>query len=118
MQKPKDAPCDYCKLPLSQNTFVDEIFRSHFTVCGHLLCSKCLPQFEHAVAIAKDELGLRCPLCEVPINGDHLQQGSPIIADELNEDGVSSKVTGLLADLVKNAGKGKRYAKSCAIEPR
>ena len=112
-QKPKDDYCDYCKLHLSQNIIVDELFNGHFTVCGHLLCSQCLPQFEHAVAISKDEIGLRCPLCHTRINGDYLQQGSPNLADELNENGASSKVLGLLADLEENAGKGKRYAKSC-----
>ena len=90
-QKPKDDRCDYCELQLSQNIIVDEHFNGHFTVCGHLLCSQCLPQFEHAVAKSKDESGLRFPLCHTGMIGDFLHQGCPNIADWLIENGVRPK---------------------------
>ncbi|KAH8812889.1 SNF2 family N-terminal domain-containing protein [Xylogone sp. PMI_703] len=106
-QRSKDAQCDYCKSRMPQNELANDLFNGHFTICGHLLCSRCLAQFEHELAIAKSDQGLRCPLCQAPINGDYLQQNNTAVEDILREDGVSSKVLGLLEDLKKNADKGK-----------
>jgi DNA repair exonuclease SbcCD ATPase subunit len=87
---------------------------------GHLICSNCLPQFEEALATAKDARDRVCPLCGEELPGDYLvlnraeamlgqlgrqQQESTI---SFQADGFSSKINALLANIEKTNIHDKR----------
>jgi hypothetical protein len=53
--------CDSCKSDLSDTILVDSLCNGHYTTCGHLICSNCLPRFEQALATAKEAKDRVCP---------------------------------------------------------
>jgi hypothetical protein len=112
--------CDSCKTDLSDAILVNSLCNGHYTTCGHLICSNCLPQFEEALATAKDAKGRVCPLCGEDLPGDYLvlnkaeamlgqlgrqQQESTV---SFQADGVSSKINALLANIEKTNSQDKR----------
>jgi SNF2-related domain len=112
--------CDSCKTDLSDVILVDSLCNGHYTTCGHLICSSCLPRFEQALAIAKDAKGRVCPLCGEELPGDYLvlnragamlgrlgrkQQESTV---SFQADGFSSKINALLANIEKANVQDKR----------
>jgi hypothetical protein len=111
-QPKQDAQCDFCGCSISSEMLGDDPFSSHFTVCGHFLCSKCVPDFEHKLAISKDETGLQCPLCHTRLTGDYFQSDSITQADYFNEEGESTKILALIGDIERNVTKGKGYVVS------
>jgi SNF2 family DNA or RNA helicase len=64
--------CDSCKTDLADEILVDSLCNGHYTTCGHLICSECLPQFEQALATATDATERVCPLCGQGLPGDYL----------------------------------------------
>lgn len=108
--------CDSCKKDLSDTILVDSLCNGHYTTCGHLICSKCLPQFEQALATAKEAKDRICPLCGQELPGDYLvlSRAEAMLGKlgrQLQEctlsfqpDGVSSKINALLAN-VENTNK-------------
>jgi SWI/SNF-related matrix-associated actin-dependent regulator of chromatin subfamily A3 len=113
------SQCGYCHQNISRDILVDHLFNGHFTVCGHLICSACLPLFEQQLAISRKSFGLQCPLCDTRLDGDYLLNEKPRrdnseektspIAQYFRNSGVSSKVQGLLQDIEKNTSQEKRY---------
>jgi SNF2 family DNA or RNA helicase len=112
--------CDSCKTDLSDAILVDSLCNGHYTTCGHLICSNCLPQFEQALTTAKDAKGRVCPLCGEELPGDYLvlnraeamlgqlgrqQQESTV---SFQTDGFSSKINALLANVEKTNAQDKR----------
>jgi SNF2 family DNA or RNA helicase len=112
--------CDSCKVDLSDAVLVDSLCNGHYTTCGHLICSNCLPRFEEALATAKDARDRVCPLCGEELPGDYLvlnraeamlgqlgrqQQESTI---SFQADGFSSKINALLANIEKTNIQDKR----------
>ncbi|RDW85273.1 hypothetical protein BP6252_02863 [Coleophoma cylindrospora] len=108
-----DTQCDLCGCHMSREVFGDDLLSSHFTVCGHLLCSKCAPEFEHRIATAKDENGLQCPLCQARLAEDHFQSDNIATGEYFRDDGESSKIAALLEDIEKNKNRGKSIIFSC-----
>jgi SNF2 family DNA or RNA helicase len=112
--------CDSCKADLSDAILMDSLCNGHYTTCGHLICSNCLPRFEQALATAKDAKGRVCPLCGEELPGDYLvlsraeamlgqlgrqQQVSTV---SFQADGFSSKINALLANVAKTNAQDKR----------
>jgi SNF2 family DNA or RNA helicase len=112
--------CDSCKKDLSDTILVDSLCNGHYTTCGHLICSKCLPQFEQALATAKEAKDRICPLCGQELPGDYLvlSRAEAMLGKlgrQLQEctlsfqpDGVSSKINALLANVEKTNKNDKR----------
>ncbi|KAN0090617.1 SNF2 family N-terminal domain containing protein [Hyaloscypha variabilis] len=111
--------CDSCKADLADKIQVDSLCNVHYTTCGHLICSGCLPLFEHALATAKDAKDRVCPLCGQELSGDYLvisraeamlgQLGRQLQECSLSfrPDGVSSKINALLKNIHNTNGKDK-----------
>ncbi|PMD57824.1 uncharacterized protein K444DRAFT_592612 [Hyaloscypha bicolor E] len=111
--------CDSCKTDLSDKILVDSLCNGHYTTCGHLICSECLPQFEQALATAKDAKDRVCPLCGQELPGDYLVLSRAEamlgqIGRQLQEcplsfrpDGVSSKIKALLTNIENTSAQDK-----------
>lgn len=103
--------CDSCKADLADKILVDNLCNGHYTTCGHLICSDCLPRFEQALATAKYAKDRVCPLCGEELSGDYLVLGRAEamfgqLGHQLQEcsltfrpDGVSSKINALLTNI-------------------
>ncbi|KAE8448005.1 hypothetical protein EG329_009928 [Mollisiaceae sp. DMI_Dod_QoI] len=103
--------CDSCKTDLSDEVLVGSLCSGHYTACGHLVCSRCLPQFEQALATAKDVKDRVCPICGQELPGDYLvlsraeamlsQLGRQLQERSLpfRPDGFSSKINALLRNI-------------------
>jgi SWI/SNF-related matrix-associated actin-dependent regulator of chromatin subfamily A3 len=113
--------CDSCKTDLSDKILLDSLCNGHYTTCGHLICSECLPQFEQALATAKDAKDRVCPLCGQELPGDYLvltraeamlgQIGRQLQECSLSfrPDGVSSKIKALLTNIENTSAQDKRF---------
>lgn len=112
-QSNKNAQCDSCGCSVTPEMLGDDLLSSHFTICGHFLCSKCVPDFEYKLAISKDETGLQCPLCHTRLTEDnYFQSDNTVQADYFNKDGESTKILALIDDIERNMTKGKGYVAS------
>ncbi len=112
--------CDSCKKDLSDTILVDSLRNGHYTTCGHLICSKCLPRLEQALATAKDAKERISPLCGHELPGDYLVLSRAeamlgLLGRQVQEcalsfqhDGVSSKINALLANVENTKKKDKR----------
>jgi SNF2 family DNA or RNA helicase len=113
--------CDSCKTDLSDAILVDSLCNGHYTTCGHLICSNCLPRFEQALATAKEVKDRVCPLCGQELPGDYLvlSRAEAILGklgrqfQECNLsfqlDGFSSKINALLANIENTNAQDKRF---------
>lgn len=118
-QKSNGYHCEDCKLDMSKDLLIDNLFNGHFTVCGHLLCSNCLLNFERKLSINKDDLGLHCPICQKKLDRDYILNERPnqtagkdkpeSILEYFRSTGYSSKVQGLLEDIEKTNSQEKWY---------
>jgi SNF2 family DNA or RNA helicase len=112
--------CDSCKKDLSATILVDSLCNGHYTTCGHLICSKCLPRFEQALAAAKEAKDRICPLCGQELPGDYLvlSRAEAMLGKlgrrlqectlSFQPDGVSSKINALLTNVENTNKKDKR----------
>jgi hypothetical protein len=111
--------CDFCKIDLSDAILVNNLCNGHYTTCGHLICSKCLPRFEQALATARNSKGRICPLCGKRLPGDYLvlDKAEAMLGPKIQRptpsfraDGVSSKIDALLANIENTNSRDKRFA--------
>ena len=118
LEERRDAKCAYCNLSVTGLKDIEDNVIGNFTVCGHLLCSGCVPRFENGLKTG--ESNLRCPLCLRTITQNFLASDKNVperagsdpstTLRYFEEHGVSSKVSTLVADLKRNMNEGKRYA--------
>lgn len=112
LQEEGKAECVYCNLEI---TGLEGKHRGNFTVCGHLICSSCLPLFEKAIQ-QDNKPTTHCPLCQEKITQNYLvrEQNASVAArkyQKINrfiEYGISSKVSTLLQDIKNWEDDGKR----------
>ena len=110
-----DAACAYCNLRVSGMTGEKQGSKGYFTVCGHLLCSKCIPQFEEKLIVNHGSNNSGCPLCLKQISKDYLVQSkkqskvgnADLKAMNLNKSGISTKITSLVKDVEDNISTSK-----------
>lgn len=115
-----DATCAYCGLK-SSNMAGAKKRKQYLTTCGHLLCSKCVPRFEVALSTSGESHDLQCPLCPKKVTKNYLFQSRPRSkmgdevpendshAAEFDDNGLSTKLSGLIEDIEENKSKGKGY---------
>ena len=118
-----NAECIYCGLRVSKSQNVKLSGRLHFTTCGHLLCSKCVPQFEVALKAKAQGNSFSCPLCLKDLTRDYLIQCPSRLKSENGEKsskvtqndrwsenrsrGVSSKASAVVNDVGQHLHEGK-----------
>ena len=126
LQDTTDATCAYCGFK-SANTTAAENRKEYLTTCGHLLCSNCVASFEEALsttAVSAQVEGndLQCPLCSKKITKNYLIQSktprtktedkvlkNDFHAAEFDNNGFSTKISGMIEDIEENKTKGKGY---------
>ncbi|KAL8789347.1 MAG: hypothetical protein Q9195_006874 [Heterodermia aff. obscurata] len=123
------AECIYCGFKVSKSQSGKPFGRIHFTTCGHLLCSECVPRFETALKARAQGSSFSCPLCSKDLTLDYLfqrpsrlrpgnqEEGSQTTrSDTLTEDksiGVSSKASAVVHDVGQHLHEGKSIIFSC-----
>jgi len=111
------AKCTYCNVVVGGIKRIEDKCSGSFTVCGHLFCSKCVPEYKAALrSIASSSR--QCSLCmrKVPENCiaecDLDTEGIRTILSPtlfpFDGSSISSKVTTLVNDLKANDAEGKR----------
>lgn len=63
LQQSDDANCAYCSCDVTVIGKPNDPQSAEFTVCSHLLCSECLPQYEADLKETKVGKKAQCPLC-------------------------------------------------------
>jgi hypothetical protein len=110
--------CSSCQIDLSDVILVDSLFNGHYTTCGHLICSRCLPRFEQVLATAKGSTDRLCPLCGKQLTGDYLLLDRPEnplgtsmehSSSYFKPHGVSSKINALLENIAGRNSSDKRF---------
>jgi SWI/SNF-related matrix-associated actin-dependent regulator of chromatin subfamily A3 len=132
LEQSDDASCAYCSCDVT----VIGPQSAEFTVCSHLLCSECLPQYEADLKETKVGKKAQCPLCENAIVGSFITANEktgrkkapvgPFSPGSLNffdlNAGYSTKFSALLQDVESQEEWEKRYcpyqlqADSCVFE--
>jgi SWI/SNF-related matrix-associated actin-dependent regulator of chromatin subfamily A3 len=126
LQKKADAKCTYYSIEVTGVNAIEEQISGRFTVCGHLLCSECLPRYEKSVRNEKG--GLQCSLCLRKLPADYLatnEDGSHVLEGNSTSTepyfrhiGLSSKISSLTSDIQTLHTEGKRYATNYLISNR
>lgn len=121
-----DARCVYCELEVSRMIGSKVTRKGYLTVCGHLLCSTCVPRFERELKDSELGSGLQCSLCSQTLTkqflleprprskmGDKLLDNTGPNAADFNDDGISTKVSTMIGDIEGNLQNGKSIVFSC-----
>jgi len=136
LQQSDDASCAYCSCDVNVIGKPNNPQSAEFTVCSHLLCSECLPQYEADLKETKVGKKAQCPLCENVIVGSFIMANEktgrkkapvgPISSGSLTffdlNGGYSTKFSALLQDIESQEEWEKRYcpyhlqADSCVLE--
>jgi SWI/SNF-related matrix-associated actin-dependent regulator of chromatin subfamily A3 len=72
LRQSDNASCAYCSCDIAVIGKPNDPQSAQFTVCPHLLCSECLPQYEADVKSTRVGNKTQCPLCENVILGSFL----------------------------------------------
>jgi SNF2 family DNA or RNA helicase len=123
LQQSDNASCAYCSCDVTVTGKPNDPQSGGFTVCPHLLCSECLPQYEADLKEARVGKKAQCPLCENVIAGSFLaskeKRGrkkaacspislAPLTSFDIN-GGYSTKLSVLLQDVESQEKSDKRY---------
>jgi hypothetical protein len=123
LQQSDDASCAYCSCDINVIGKPNDPHSAEFTVCPHLLCSECLPQYESDLKEATVGKKAQCPLCENMIVGNFIavnekrgRKNGPVGPNsprslssfDLN-GGYSTKLHVLLQDIESQEEWEKRY---------
>jgi len=123
LQQSDNASCAYCSCDVTVIGKPSDPRSGEFTVCSHLLCSECLPQYEAELKETTVGKKSQCPLCENMIVGSFIlanekttrkkasvSQIPPesLTSFELNS-GYSTKLSALLQDIESQEESQKRY---------
>jgi SWI/SNF-related matrix-associated actin-dependent regulator of chromatin subfamily A3 len=123
LQQSDDARCAYCSCDVTVVGKPNDPQSAEFTVCSHLLCSECLPQYEADLKETTVGKKAQCPLCENVIVGSFIPanektgrkkapvwpiSSEPLTSFDLN-GGYSTKLSALLQDIERQEESEKRY---------
>jgi len=123
LQQSDEAICAYCSCDVALVGKPNDPESGALTVCSHLLCGDCLPQYEVDLKESRKGSKAQCPLCYQMIGlnfvelkkvgrGQILGSHSPLTLRAMNyfdtTEGYSSKLCVLLQDLESHMHKNKR----------
>jgi SWI/SNF-related matrix-associated actin-dependent regulator of chromatin subfamily A3 len=121
LRQREDAKCTYCSAEVYQLHSMEEDGDGHFTICGYLICARCIPRYRKALRKDKDKKSFSCSLCRQHVTRSCLltekmmaehSVGMKIPAEKyFQADGISSKVSTLVADIEQNGNDKKGYVK-------
>jgi hypothetical protein len=119
LKKQKDAECEACKVNITGIQGIEEERSGTFTVCGHLLCRKCVPKLKTALKPTEGREGcLQCSLCPEVVFGNYLlldEEGTKPSTGGSNKLSPwqyfdTTKVSEVVADIMEHKTEGKRWA--------
>lgn len=123
LRQREDAKCRYCSVEVAGLHGIDEGGNGHFTVCGYLVCSECVPRYKKALRKNEAGTGFQCSLCLQNVSRSCLLTGKMVTKNSTNRtvsgedyfeaDGICSKVSALVADIEQNSTETKGYIKAC-----
>lgn len=123
LRQREDAKCIYCGAEVSGLYVMEEERGGHFTTCGYLICSYCVPRYKKALRKDKSVQGFWCSLCRQPVArsclltekmmAKHSVDMNVPTENYFQTDGISSKVSALVTDIEQNGTETKGYAKDC-----
>lgn len=107
--------CTYCNTGITALHSTGADCRDYFTVCGYLICSRCVPRYNSALRKDESKAGYICSLCLENVTrsclfnkiGKDTINGKAPSEDYFQADGVSSKVCALVADIEQNGTETK-----------
>jgi SNF2 family DNA or RNA helicase len=122
LRKLKQARCEVCNGHVTGIHGIEEQRSGSFTMCGHLLCSKCIPKMKGALQKINGRDGcLKCSLCPETIFGEYLvtEEASSKPSRSVNnktlsawqyfdKDGCSTKISAVVAEIEQHKAEGKR----------
>jgi SNF2 family DNA or RNA helicase len=121
LKKQKIAKCEACSVDITGIQGIEETRNGIFTVCGHLLCMKCVPKMKVALKLADGRDGcFQCSICPEIVFGGYLV-GEEVAAKSssggskslsawhyFDKEGCSTKVSAVVADIEHHQTEGKR----------
>jgi hypothetical protein len=122
LQQSDNASCAYCSCDVAVIGEPNDPQSAQLTVCSHLLCSECLPQYEADLNQTRVGKKAQCPLCENVIVGNFLASKektgrkkvarssdslAPLDSFDVNR-GYSTKILVLLQDIESQPELDKR----------
>jgi SNF2 family DNA or RNA helicase len=121
LKKQKIAKCEACSVNITGIKGIEETCSGSFTVCGHLLCMKCVPKMKSALKLVDGRDGcFQCSLCPEVVFGDYLigeagttkstNHGSKSLSawQYFDKEGCSTKVSAVVTDIEHHRTPGKR----------
>jgi SNF2 family DNA or RNA helicase len=121
LKEQKIAECEVCNTTVTGIHNIEEQRSGNFTICGHLLCSKCIPKIKQALEKVEGRDGcLKCSLCPETIFGEYLvteeisskpmKNGSKHLSawQYFDKNGCSTKISAVIADIEQHKTEGKR----------
>lgn len=124
LHEEKMAKCTYCNVAVRGVKGIEDERSGSFSVCGHLFCSECVPNYETALRSAPGA-SHQCPICLRKVSenfivdcGLHTERPRTVLPPTLfsfDNKSISSKVMALINDLKANDDEGKRLV-LCSIQ--
>ncbi|KAH0536054.1 hypothetical protein FGG08_007035 [Glutinoglossum americanum] len=113
LQQSEETTCSYCSYEAIPPAGMEGPSSYHLTVCSHLLCPECLPQYENGLKGLGRGRGYQCPICQQSIGLNYLAttqkrqdhfmtdaKASPrSLPSNFQPHGYSSKINALVEDL-------------------
>ncbi|KAH8800403.1 SNF2 family N-terminal domain-containing protein [Xylogone sp. PMI_703] len=126
LRKHKRAKCDSCGIKITGIHGIEEQKNGSFTVCGHLLCSSCIPKMKQALRKVDGENSHpQCSLCSETIFAEYIMTEEASSASSarvgrhlsawqyFDKDGCSTKVSAVVTDIEQNKTDSKSIVFSC-----
>ena len=124
LQQSDDAVCTYCSCDVSSVGKPNDSSSGTLTVCSHIFCADCLPQYKADLDKAGNFPKVQCPVCNRTIGKSFLasktarnfqlksRSSSPIspapFTDYNISSGISTKASNLIQDLESHIRTDKR----------
>jgi SNF2 family DNA or RNA helicase len=120
LKKQKTAKCEACSVNITGIQGIEEKRNGSFTVCGHLLCMKCVPKLKSALKVIDGRDGcFQCSLCPDILFGNYFvdEEGSTKSSKSgsknlsawqyFDKEGCSTKVSTVVDDIEHHNTAGK-----------
>ena len=121
LKEQKIAKCEACSVNITGIQGIEEKRNGSFTVCGHLLCMKCVPKIKLVLKLVDGRDGcFQCSLCPEIVFGNYLvdeegatkssKNGSKNLSawQYFDQTGCSTKVSAIVDDIEHRKTEGKR----------